>query len=186
MFVWLLRFRFVWLVAVFVSFVAWLEPTAWLSSLVADFAWRDFTGRLAGDVGSHALLLGMCWTLLAGLVLCRYYANPINILKYLGLIGLVVLGGSALITLASLAARDGFITNRFVYDVALFSPLFLELLLSVLAGKRLFKSCFVEGQLLGYLRVLATGFTGLIAIKLGLFILLPDTHIRLSQPLFGG
>lgn len=181
---WLLRSKLVWLGAVFVSFIAWLEPAAWLANAVRDFAWLDFTGRLSGSIGSHALLLGCCWTLLAGWVLWANYARPISILKYLGLVGLVVLGGASLIAAESLAAREGCVLNGFVDAAMGFGALFLEVLLSVFIGKKLFKSCFAEGQFLGYLRVLATGFTGLVAIKLGLFILMPGTHIRLSQPFF--
>lgn len=181
-----LRSRLIWAGAVFVSFIAWLEPTAWLSDAIRDFAWLGFTERLSGSIGSHALLLGCCWTLLGGWVLWANYARAVSILKYLGLMGLVVLGGASLMAVESLAARDGFVPNAFV-DVAMgLGVLFLEILLSVFIGRRLYKSCFAEGQFLGYLRVLAIGFTGLMTIKLGLFILLPGTHIRLSQPLFVG
>lgn len=180
----LLRSRLAWLGVVLVSFIAWGEPAAWLANAVRDFAWLDFTERLSGSIGSHALLLGCCWTLLAGWVLWVNYANPSSILKYLGLVGLVALGGASLIAVESLAAREGFIPNGFVDAAMGLGALFLELLLSVLIGRRLFKSCFAEGQFLGYLRVIAIGFTGLMAIKLGLFFLMPGTHIRLSQPLF--
>lgn len=183
---WLLRSKLIWAGAVFVSFIAWLEPSAWLANEVNDFAWMGFTEWLSGSIGSHALLLGCCWTLLGSWVLWANYTRPISILKYLGLVGLVVLGGGAVMAADSLAARYGFVTNRFVYAAMPLGVLFLELLLSVFIGKKLFKSCFVEGQFLGYLRVLAIGFTGLMAIKLGLFILIPGTYIRLSQPLFGG
>ena len=182
---WLLRSRLIWAGAVFVSFIAWFEPAAWLANAVFDFAWQSFTERLSGSIGSHALLLAFCWTLLAGWVLWANYTSLVSILKYLGLVGLVVLGGASLMAIESLAARDGFVTNRFVYAAMPFGALLLEVLLSVLIGRRLFKMCFAEGQFLGYLRMLAIGFTGLMAVKLGLFILMPGTHIRLSQPLFG-
>lgn len=179
------RSEVIWLGVAFVSFIAWMVPSAWLVTGVIDFAWSGFNERLSGDIGSRALIVSCGWVILVAVAFRASCATTIGALKFFGFMWLVVLAGASLIALESWATRFEYFQKEFVAIATTGLALLSEVLLSVFIVKKLFNICFVDGKVIGYLRALTLGFTGLAATKLALFILMPGAHIRVSPPLLG-